>query len=119
MNIQEVDFYDKTMLLARKTNKVPQNCTYSILIATIILLNGINCNSDKEPSSNYANRRVPNSMPPQPQVLPTPTQRFGGGSGSGATIEKRSSYAVLSQAMSQAVENEFGSKYKIIPNNRW
>ncbi|CAO1379185.1 unnamed protein product [Diamesa tonsa] len=48
-------------------------------------------------------------MPPQPQVLPTPTQRFGGGSGSGATIEKRSSYAVLSQAMSQAVENEFGS----------
>lgn len=111
VNIQEVDFYDKTMLLARKTNKVPQNCIYSIFIATIILLNGINCNSDKEqPSSNYANRRVPNSMPPQPQVAPTPTQRFGGGSGSGATIEKRSSYAVLSQAMSQAVENEFGSK---------
>lgn len=34
------------------------------------------------------------------------------GSGSGS-LEKRSSYAVISQAMSQAVENEFGSEYSI------
>lgn len=38
------------------------------------------------------------------------------GSGSGAsaiTLQKRSSYAVLSQAMQETVNNEFGSEYKI------
>ena len=32
------------------------------------------------------------------------------GSGSGGTLEKRSSYAVISDAFSQTVNNEFGSE---------
>lgn len=87
------------MYLAKRI-KVPQ-WNLSFFYAIIFLSSTIrpavcsdssaNLNSD-----NYANsnRRVPTS-----------------GSGGGSPMGKRSSYAVLSQAMSETINNEFGSKY--------
>lgn len=71
---------------------------YAIILTSILLIGHVNCsdsNSNSYHSETPANqRKAPAS-----------------GSGSGG-IEKRSSYAVISQAMSQTVNNEFGSEYK-------
>jgi len=79
--------------------KVPQsNCllnTIVLFLTSTLLIGHIVCSdSSNINSENYANNKK----------VPTPS--------STATMEKqqRSSYAVISQAMSSAVENEFGSK---------
>jgi hypothetical protein len=84
-----------------RINKVPQQWTSSIVIVVVAyisigLLQLVVCSDD----DNYANS---NSIKKLQPII---------GSGSGS-LEKRSSYAVISQAMSQAVENEFGSEYNI------
>lgn len=92
----------KTLIMyLRKSIKVPQwnrNCLYAIIILTSHFLIGQTYGSDSNSynSENYANnhRKIPSS-----------------GSGGGGTLEKRSSYAVISQAMSETINNEFGSEY--------
>lgn len=90
-----------TMYLKR-SNKVPlwnyHNCLYAITILSFTLLIGqaVCSDSNNYNSESYASnqRRIPSS-----------------GSGSG-TLEKRSSYAVLSDIMSGTVNSEFGSEYR-------
>lgn len=82
----------------KRSNKVPQwNCLYAVMILTSTLIGQAVCSdsSNNYNSDAYASgqRKVPLS-----------------GSGS-KPLEKRSSYAVLSAAMSDTVNSEFGSKY--------
>lgn len=76
-----------------------QNCLYAILLLTSTFLIGQaicsdnNNNVNADPNAN-SQRRQPAS-----------------GSG-GGTLEKRSSYAVISQAMSDTINSEFGSEYE-------
>lgn len=95
------------MCLRRSNHRVSQwNRKYSYaLVLTFTILFGKNlfgqvvCQDGNYNSDNYAStqRKIPSS-----------------GSGSGGTLEKRSSYAVISDAFSQTVTNEFGSEFTII-----
>lgn len=82
----------------KRSNKVPQwNCLYAVMILTSTLIGQAVCSDS---SNNYNTDAYASG---QRKVPPS-------GSGSG-TLEKRSSYAVLSAAMSDTVNSEFGSKY--------
>lgn len=81
----------------RKSIKVPQwetQCFYAILTSFLLIGQGICSDSNNNYNSDvYASsRKIPSS-----------------GSG-GGTIQKRSSYAVIQQAMSETISNEFGSE---------
>jgi hypothetical protein len=89
------------MFLTRNI-KVPlwnRNCLYAILVLTSTFLIGHAVCSDS--NSNFNSEAHANNQ----RKLPS------SGSGSGI-LEKRSSYAVISQAMSDTINNEFGSKYR-------
>lgn len=84
----------------KRSNKVPQwNCLYAVMILTSTLIGQAVC-SDNTDSYASGQRKVPTS-----------------GSGSG-TLEKRSSYAVLSAAMTETVNSEFGSEYSRTVNKK-
>lgn len=94
----------------RKGIKVPQwnlNCLCEslyffaiILTSTLMIGQAVHCSDSNNNynSDNYANihRKIPSS-----------------GSGSGMLEKQRSSYAMLSSAMSETINNEFGSKCSI------
>lgn len=90
------------MYLARRI-KVPQwnlRIFYAIIVLSSTIRPAVcsdssntNLNSDNYASSQ---RRVP----------------ISGSGGGSATMGKRSSYAVISQAMSQTINNEFGSEFQ-------
>ena len=83
----------------KRSNKVPQwnCCLYAVMILTSTLIGQAVCSDSS--NNNYNSENYASN---QRKVAPS-------GSGSG-TFEKRSSYAVISQAMSDTVNNEFGSK---------
>lgn len=85
--------------------KVPQivNCLYAIYLTTAFLtISQVLCsesNNNNEPYSNHLrNAKIHGS---------------GSGATSSSNLQKRSSYAVISQAMSETIgmNNEFGSEY--------
>lgn len=80
-----------------RRSKSPWSRNYlCALVLTFTLLFGVVCSDNLNYNNeNYAStqRKIPSS-----------------GSGSGGTLEKRSSYAVISDAFSQTVNNEFGSE---------
>lgn len=86
----------------RKNIKVPEwnrnCCLYAVIFLTSTLSIGQASSSDSNNknlnSEAYASRKIASS-----------------GSGSGS-LETRSSYAVISQAMSETINNEFGSEYE-------
>jgi hypothetical protein len=87
------------MYLRRKL-KVPQfNCLFAIYLTSAALLIGQVLCSDNVVDSHASNLK---KMPER-----------GSGSGmSASTLQKRSSYAVMQQAMQSYAENEFGSEYE-------
>lgn len=105
VNIRGSELIKQTVerMCLRRSVEVPQwnrNCFYAIIVVLIssLLIGNSACSDSNNNynSENYANiqRKIPAS-----------------GSG-GGTYEKRSSYAVLSQAMSETITNEFGSEYR-------
>lgn len=85
--------------------KVPQlfNCLYAIYLTSAFLTFGrVLCNDNN--NEQYANH-----------LKKMPISGSGSGAMSNSNIQKRSSYAVISQAMSETIgNNEFGSEYKYI-----
>lgn len=99
------------MIMMRNiSNKVPAiKSLNAIIILTLLILNGIvHCND-----SNNLNLSPLEPHPhhqQQQQQPPSPPRRVAG-SGGGQLEKHRSSYAVISQAFSDTVNNEFGSKF--------
>lgn len=84
------------MCLRKNTSKVSQwTRIFIVLMLTFGNRQFALCSDKNSNSDNYAStqRKIPSS-----------------GSGGGGTLEKRSSYAVISDAFSQTVNNEFGSE---------
>lgn len=87
----------------RKGGRVSQlklnGCLYAIYLTSVIsmMIGQVLC-SDSEAINNH--------------IKKTPISGSGSGASS-VTLQKRSSYAVISQAMQETISNnEFGSKYK-------
>lgn len=99
----------RNMIMMRNisSNKVPAiKSLNAIIILTLLILNGVvHCND-----SNNLNLS-PLETPHQPnQQQHQPPQRRVAGSGGGQLEKQRSSYAVISQAFTDTVNNEFGSE---------
>lgn len=96
----------------RRNNKVPQwnrNCLlYALIILTSSLFGQVCTSSDNSNINNYnaATAESQTAANQQQQQRKIPPSGSGGGG-----MEKRSSYAVISQAFSDTVNNEFGSKF--------
>jgi hypothetical protein len=89
-----------TMCLRRSNHKVSQrnrNDLYALVLTFTLLFGKVCSDSNNNLGDNFASQRKISAS----------------GSGSGGTLEKRSSYAVISDAFSQTVNNEFGSEYTI------
>jgi hypothetical protein len=88
-------------MFLKKSNKVPAiKYINAIIILTLLVFNGnVHCSDSNSVTSEGGSHN-------------TAQRRVASGSGSGASqLEKqRSSYAVISQAFSDTVNNEFGSK---------
>lgn len=89
-------------MFLKKSNKVPAIKYFNaIIILTLLIFNGkVHCSDSNSVTTNEGGSHN------------TAQRRVASGSGSGASqLEKqRSSYAVISQAFSDTVNNEFGSK---------
>jgi hypothetical protein len=84
------------MCLRKKSHRVSpcdRKCLYSFVFVFTILFGQVTTSSDNSDNHGNIQRKLSSS-----------------GSGSGGTLEKRSSYAVISDAFSQTVNNEFGSE---------
>jgi len=89
----------------KRSLKVPQlklnNCLYAIYFMSAFLTIG-QVRSDSN-SENYANHL---------KKLPLAGSGHGASISNNNNLQKRSSYAVISQAMSETIsDNEFGSEY--------
>lgn len=111
------------IMMKNISNKVPAIKSFNaILILTLLISNGIvHCND----SNNLNNLNILNSIEtssPTPQqhhqqsshigTTASPPRRVSG-SGGGQLEKQRSSYAVISKAFSDTVNNEFGSKLNL------
>lgn len=110
------------MIMTKNSNKVPAIKSFNaIIILTLLISNGIvHCND----SNNLNNLNILNSIetssPTQQQQQQSshisttagPPRRVSG-SGGGQLEKQRSSYAVISKAFSDTVNNEFGSKLNL------
>lgn len=90
----------------KRSIKVPQlklnNCLYAIYFMSAFLTIG-QVRSDSN-SENYANH-----------LKKMPLTGSGHGASISSNLQKRSSYAVISQAMSETIsDNEFGSEYLLM-----
>lgn len=91
------------MMYLRKSIKVPEwnrNCLYAVIILTSTLSIGQASSGSDNNNKNYNSDAFASSH----------RKIASSGSGSGS-LETRSSYAVISQAMSETINNEFGSEY--------
>lgn len=94
----------------RSVKLLPRNCLFAIMILTSTVIGQTACSDSN--SNNY------NSEPYASNQRKMPSS----GSGSGETkFEKRSSFAVISQAMSETINSEFGSEYRscLLPHPGW
>lgn len=90
------------MYLKRVPQLKSNSCFYAIYLMSVVsmMIGQVFC-SDSDSSYSSHMKKIPISG-----------SGSGGGGGSAGNLQKRSSYAVISQAMQQTIsDNEFESKY--------